>query len=373
MKAQSSLKQCPGRTVEALEAKASLELPRKNEQALLGVSVPSLFPLEFEFVIGYKILVKTQQVLEFACFRFAKKVMPEILEKRKWHCPESAELNQWAHEFLKRLKKFEKGPSRPALASRPLKELFPSIKQIRHHAVHRIPVTAKELEQFMADGEILVQLFEDSTAISVMARARSEVQKAVAEMEKRKNMLEARLAEVLRDIADKRAELDRIEAEAIANTQKKDKEYQLFAGTQLQETVWLDDSVIGDGHVATQNHVANGVDDDSLLDHLRIALEPDNVSIGKSKTKDVAERSMPSALGETCIEGSNGQGVPGEVEEARDKSPEPADADGDADGAGIETKRREISSNTSEIVRESEASEHGWHISRILGIKRAEK
>lgn len=342
----------------------------------------SLFPLQFQFITGYKILVKTQQVLEFACFRFAKKAMPEILEKRKWHCPEEAELNLWATEFLKRLGKLEKKLSSPSLPSRPLKELFPSIAQIRHHAVHRIPVTAKELDQFMTDGKTLVQLFEDSTAIPVMVRARSEVHKAAAEMENRKNMLEARLAKVLQDVADKRAELDRIEAEAIADTERKDKEYELFAGTRLQETVWLNDSVIGDGLVATQSPAANGVYDDSLLDHPSTALEPDNMSYEDSKTEDiVAEGSISSALAETCVEVSNGHGVPGEIEEARKECLGPADPaanadaapDADADGAGIETGKRELSSNASERVPEPEASEHGWRISRILGIKRVEK
>lgn len=371
MRTQSALKRRPGRTGENPQAKASTGSPKKKERDHQGTSVPSLFPLEFQFVTGYNILVKTQQVLELACYRFAEKAMPEILEKRKWHCPESAELNLWATEFLRRLGKLERKTSRPALPSRPLKELFPSIAQIRHHAVHRIPVTAKELEQFMADGETLVQLFKDSTAIPVMARARSEVHRAAAEMENRKNMLEARLIEVLQDVADKRAELDRIEAEAIADTQMKDKEYQLFAGTQLQENIWLDDGIIEEEAFATQHPPAQEPVNGCLLDQLSTALESEITPHEDFKMEDIKpEGPMSSTLGQN-IGGLDSQSIPAEVEEGGNESLGPADSD--ADGDRVETEKRELLSVGSEGITEPETREHGWQLSRMLGITSIKK
>lgn len=298
--------------------------------------------------------------------------MPEILEKRKWQCPESAELNLWATEFLRRLGKLERKTSRPALPSRPLKELFSSIAQIRHHAVHRIPVTAKELEQFMADGETLVQLFKDSTAIPVMARARSEVHKAAAEMENRKNMLEARLIEVLHDVADKRAELDRIEAEAIADTQMKDKEYQLFAGTQLQENIWLDDGTIEEEAFATRDPPAQESVNGCLLDQLSTALESETRPHEDFKMEDILpEGPTSSTLGQTCIGGLDSQSIPAEVEEGRNESLGPADSDADGDRVG--TEKRELLSIGSEEITGPETREHGWQLSRILGITSIKK
>lgn len=113
---------------------------------------------------------------------------------------------------------FKKRPSRVFSTLRPLKKLFLSIVQIRYYTVYWIPVTVTELKEFMADGETIVQLFKNYTAIAVMSWARSKVYKAAIEMENRKNILEARLTEILQDVADKRAELDRVEAEAIADT-----------------------------------------------------------------------------------------------------------------------------------------------------------
>lgn len=355
--------QFPGKTGEDPQAKASTGSPSNRETAHEGVTVPSLFPLEFHFVTGYKILVKTQQILELACFRFAKKALPEILEKRKWHCPESAELNLWATEFLKRMGKLGKKASGLPSPSRPLRELLPSIAQVRHHAVHRIPVTARELEQFMADGEALVQLFGDDAAIRVMSRAKDEVHKAAAEMENRKNMLEARLAKVLQDVADKRAELDRMEAEAIADMQRKDKEYQLFAGANLQESIWLENSTGGEETFATQSLAANGVDSESLFDQLGFALESDVASYKDSKVEDAgAEEPMSLTLGGTLIGDPDADSVPADVEEARNECLEPSDTDDDdAGGDEVEAEKGELSSNTSEGILRSQSPELEWY------------
>lgn len=228
----------------------------------------------------------------------------------------------------------------------------------------------------MADGEALVQLFGDDAAMRVMSRAKEEVHKAAAEMENRKNMLEARLARVLQDVADKRAELDRMEAEAIADMQRKDKEYQLFAGAHLQESIWLDNRTVGEETFATQSPAANGVDNDSLLNQLGIALESDVASYEDSKVEDtVAEEPMSLALDGTLIGNPDGDSVPADVEEVRNECLEPSDADDDdADGDEVEAEKGELSSNTSEGILRSQSPELGWpHVLTILGIPSVEK
>lgn len=296
--------------------------------------------------------------------------MPEILEKRKWLYPESAELNLWATEFLKRLVRFEKKSSMGFSPSRPLRELFSSIAQIRHHAVHRIPVTTKELEQFMADGEALVQLFEDDTAIAVMSRARSEVHKAAAEMENRQNMLGARLAKILEDVADKRAQLDRVEAEAIADAERGDKENKLFANAHLQETIWSDDGANGEGIFANHSSTPNGVDNDSLLDQLDTVLESD-MAYEDFKIEDAMKAlALPSALSENRISSSDEDSVAEEFNGASAESLGPADADED----GLEAEKRELSSNGSDVIHGPETSEIRWpRLLKILGIAHVER
>lgn len=349
--------------------------PSKQDSTHSGTGIPSLFPLEFDFITGHSILIKTQEVLESACFRFAENAMPDILEKRDWQCPESAELNLWAVEFLKRLKSFGKRAYRAPSPSKPLKELLPSIAQIRHHAVHRIPVTAKELEQFMVDGETLAQIFEDQSAIDVMSRAKDQVQKAAAEMENRKNMLETRLTKILQEVADKRAELARIEAEAIADMQRKDKEYQLFAGASLQGNIWSDGSALEDSAVAAVIPAANPADHDGHEDQLDATLEFNMASQENAKVEDTVEEKVnPSAFGDTLIagpdNGSDRDDLRAELKKSLNDSPELAGAGGE----GAETGNGEVSSSAPTDMGEKEAGELGWpHLFRILGIPNVEK
>lgn len=365
------LTQCPGKTDTDPVAEEFIGSLRKQESACLGTSVPSLFPLEFPFITGHKILIKTQEVLEHACFRFAETAMPEILEKRKWHCPESAELNLWAKQFSKRQAKLGKVSSKESSPSKPLKEVLSSVAQIRHHAVHRIPVTAKELERFMIDGETLVQLFEDNTATHVMSRARSEVHAAAAELENKKNMLEARLNRVLQDIDEKRAKLDHAEAEAIADMQQKDKEYQLFAGTHLQENIWLDDGAAREHLCANQSPTTNWVDIELIADQVDNALDSEIVSQENSRIKKaVEEGSISSVFGVTFIGNGHRDGIPEDVEEIPTGAPEVANADGDR----VKTGKQELSSNTSENIHVPEVSKTGWpNLFNILGTSAVDK
>lgn len=372
------LTQFPGKIDTDPVAEEFIGSLRKQESARLGTSVPSLFPLEFPFITGHKILIKTQEVLEHACFRFAETAMPEILEKRKWHYPESAELNLWAKQFSKRQAKLGKVSSMGSSPSRPLKEVLSSVAQIRHHAVHRIPVTAKELERFMVDGETLVQLFEDRAATHVMSRARSEVHAAAAELENKKNMLEARLNRVLQDIDEKRAKLDRAEAEAIADMQQKDKEYQLLAGTHLQENIWLDDGAAREDLCANESPTTKWVDMeliadqvDTALDQVDAALDSEIVSQEKSRIKKaVEEGSVSSVFGMTFIGNGHRDGIPEELEEITTGAPEVANAHGDR----VETGKQELSSNTSENIHGPEVSKTGWpNLFNILGTSTVDK
>ncbi|KAL1851743.1 hypothetical protein Daus18300_012428 [Diaporthe australafricana] len=196
-----------------------------------------LLPPEFDFGIGHRILRKTQDTLELACFRFAEKAMPQILKKRNWHCPESAELNLWMKEFWKRKKKFKELSSFDTVSpSSPLEKLFKSIKKIRHDAVHRGRITALELWRFMFDSETLALLLGDGPAVYAMYRATSKVQKAATKMQKKKDVLEARLSNIFQGTNDKQ--------KVIGDAHREYKEYQLHFSIHLEQSIWADDEAM---------------------------------------------------------------------------------------------------------------------------------
>jgi hypothetical protein len=180
------------------------------------------------------LLVKVQSILEQACFEFGQQVMPDILKKYGWDCPEAAELNRWTMEFLQRQGQFG---DKERNMKKPLEKLFRSVSAIRHTAVHRIRVSAKHTEQFILDAEALLTLLESEKHLKLLTKLRQDTQLAIEELERNKHVLGIKLEETLKGIAFQRSELDRIEKACIAEMLKEDADYQMFAGMNLEQAV----------------------------------------------------------------------------------------------------------------------------------------
>lgn len=195
--------------------------------------LPSLQPLSFPFVPGHRILVKAQSVLEQACFDFAKKYMPRALQENHWSCAEAVELNVWTKKFKSQESVLVDAENKVKLLDRA--KFYESIEGLRHTAVHRRPATAKELAQFLADGEKLVDMLGDELALAELSGMASEAKRTISDMESHRSMLQTKLAGTTKKIADQRADLDRQEKSAIADMVKSDEEYQVLAGVSLEQ------------------------------------------------------------------------------------------------------------------------------------------
>ncbi|KAH6874201.1 hypothetical protein B0T10DRAFT_449413 [Thelonectria olida] len=245
---------------------ASVEICRDPKSSIPKRSrhAPSLFPVYLPFRTQHKLLVKVQTILEQACFAFGQRVMPDVLQKNRWDCPESAELNIWATEFLQRQSEFA---DRKSNTGKPLEKLFHSVADVRHTAVHRIRVSARGIEQFLLDAEGLATLLEDEVCLKSLTKLRRDTQLVIGELERNKHVLSSKLGETLKRTAAQRAELDRIEEEAIAEMVKEDGEYQVFAGSNLEQAIVSIDATA----VALENEISSGVDDiDSVEDYGRV-------------------------------------------------------------------------------------------------------
>lgn len=185
------------------------------------------------FATDHRILVKTQSVLESACFRFASETIPSVCAQRGWDCAEATELNVIALQLLK--SKISLRKLKAAAGGQALDMLVQSIVRLRHATVHRERLTIKDLEQFLIDAEAFATRLGGNEAVSVLSRFRRGVQKSIVEMQNKKANLETRLRETLDDIAAQRAELDRLEKATVADVLRADAEYQSFIGTQLEE------------------------------------------------------------------------------------------------------------------------------------------
>lgn len=157
------------------------------------------------------------------------------MTKHSWDSPDCVELNIWMGIFRSREELFD--PQKVTALGSSFADLRSSIASIRHTAVHRLRVTAGRVETMLADAEMFATLLADETCVRQISRLRRETHSVVEEFGREKDLLELRYLEKRREIAARRAELDRIERAAWTSTFEEDKQYQSFAGTHLEEII----------------------------------------------------------------------------------------------------------------------------------------
>ncbi|PHH90138.1 hypothetical protein CDD83_4420 [Cordyceps sp. RAO-2017] len=202
----------------------------EEQQALLRpIAVPSLYPVYLPFKAQHDLMVHLQALLELACFEFGKRVVPDYLMSQGWDCGQSVELHRWTDLII---------AQKAHLASaveikKPLNELVRSINDIRHHAVHRHRINAKDVEQMLLDAQSLVRLLGDIETARELSKLRQETLTVIEHLERNKDFLRSKLDATLLDITNQRAELRRMEEEAVADMLRKDNDYQASVSEQM--------------------------------------------------------------------------------------------------------------------------------------------
>ncbi|KAF5675629.1 ubiquinol-cytochrome-c reductase cytochrome c1 [Fusarium heterosporum] len=97
------------------------------------------------------LLSRMQTILEYACFQFAQKHMPSILQTSGWTCPEAGELSKWTYYFYKNQHYLQLDRlCRSRKSQYFLSAMLNSVKEIRHDAVHRNPLDTNYLSLQMS-------------------------------------------------------------------------------------------------------------------------------------------------------------------------------------------------------------------------------
>jgi hypothetical protein len=225
-------------------------------------ATPSLYPVYLPFSTQHRLLARVQTILEVACYKFASKHTPTILEREGWSCPESVELNRWPKILLTHREEFNQRSVDEI--GKPLLDLFNSIAQLRHTAVHRLRLTANRTLQFVVDAEALVKLLRDDITLDVVASMRRHLQACIGEMERNKDLLELSMATTKAQFAAKRQELERQEREALENTVSEDKEYTVLAGRSLEKALNAPAAIGRYTRESSEEDVSSGTELDDL-------------------------------------------------------------------------------------------------------------
>lgn len=174
--------------------------------------------------------------MEEACFRYGQREMPKLLKEKRWDCVESVELLEWLMMFS----------SGPILATKPKfkNKLLDSLRKFRNRCIHRVRIDIVEFQQSLKDGEKFLDVLGELTpeAKKVLDAMRQEAAAAYPQMYRSKQILESKLNMFLEGLAEQRAELDRLEKEAIAKTFEKDRQNQLVASRELEEAIKTSES-----------------------------------------------------------------------------------------------------------------------------------
>ncbi|KAK5074428.1 hypothetical protein PMZ80_011243 [Knufia obscura] len=203
---------------------------------------PSLYPVYLPYQTQHKLLVSVQQSLERACYAFATRTLPDVVGDKEWDCAESVELNLWTQIFMRNQDKFpQEDVDR---VGKPLHQLFDSVAQLRHTAVHRLRITANRVELFLVDAESLARLLNDDHCYQELSRLRRETHMSIEDIKRNKDLLETQLTLKLKKIAAQRAEIDRLEKSVVADMLREDQEYRQFAGTALNQAIDAPDTVL---------------------------------------------------------------------------------------------------------------------------------
>lgn len=204
-----------------------------------GIHIPSLYPLYFPYRTQHQILTRTQRLLEECCHNFTAQWLPELLEQRRWDCPEAIELNKWTHVVVKRLSKlpshcFEDLAGDPPVS---LASVLMSINNVRHSAVHRLHTTAKGISEMIRSATSFARALRDSTCQQQLNELHHELEGKIRALELNKNFLETRVEREMEDIARQRKELEQREEQVFATMLKEDKDYVSLIGSLLSQSV----------------------------------------------------------------------------------------------------------------------------------------
>lgn len=207
----------------------------KGSHAEITACLPSLYPVYLPMRTQHLLMNELQTILEKASYEFRLINMPNLLQERGWTCAECVELNEW----LKIMASFEGKMSEEAIRTndKPLSGLLTDMAQIRHIAVHRVPVTADQIELFLVDAKSLARVLNDDIRGEMIAQLRRRTKDAVDDIKRNKDLLQSRGVETMRRVRRQQAKLERELRRAIEKMLQEDKEFQFVRGEALESEI----------------------------------------------------------------------------------------------------------------------------------------
>jgi hypothetical protein len=166
-----------------------------------NISPTTLSPpdLGLPYEVQHYILEMMQRILEEACYDFASKWIPNILNKNNWTCSEAVELSTWRNNLP---------PTLPPNAIVPVKnysleDALADAVRIRNSAVHRHLCDNTEIRRMASHAQDLMAMFSDVTRQTKFHRLRDELDDWDAASQQDPQAARSKLQEALREISER--------------------------------------------------------------------------------------------------------------------------------------------------------------------------
>ncbi|KAE8443729.1 hypothetical protein EG329_001409 [Mollisiaceae sp. DMI_Dod_QoI] len=124
----------------------------------------SISNVELSYKTEHSVMCAVQKILEETLYDFAKKYIPALLDKMRWQTAEHGELNRWKDVLYKfkgdvifAFKAINSNLSYPEFL-----EVLIILHELRHIAVHRLPIGTYGLKRFMPHALELVLGLQDA-------------------------------------------------------------------------------------------------------------------------------------------------------------------------------------------------------------------
>jgi len=184
----------------------------------------------------HTVLVTAQRLLEEACFEFAQRYMPSVLQSAGYDCPAAVELTQWATILTKH--RFKLGKAATSSLKTPLfPALVLSMRTLRNTAVHRIPASTAVVCQLVSSAADLAEVLQESARASLMREICGKVDATFKEADAVRQALTASAHRELEEIRQAREELNKREKAILAKTLSDDAECRRELGHALKQAV----------------------------------------------------------------------------------------------------------------------------------------
>jgi hypothetical protein len=129
------------------------------------------------------------------------------LVRNGWDCPEAVELSEW----IKILRQYS---SELIPTTKRRNEMFDILCELRHSAVHRLRKTAGGVECLAENAQLFLEALNDTYRSERVSMVRRELNMAIEELKRNKDLPEGRYLAELKEIQAKRAALDTREQDA---------------------------------------------------------------------------------------------------------------------------------------------------------------